>query len=115
MELRISEGANLPCSIFEFLQGGLLAGQQKVVLCYYIADGEYWGSRSLGSRIRRHRGPVDYVAQVQIVASNYLPPGDSTMTRVCTFAVDSATEIARLFVNMNKDRRPDESAETPEE
>jgi hypothetical protein len=112
-ELPLSNGAKLPCTIFEFSQSKGLEGQRRAILCYYVADGQYWGSRlTLHSNIRRRSGPVDYVAQVQIAAATEMPAADAAMRLVRSFAIDSASDIIRLFENLEENRNSDQRAET---
>ena len=117
MELPLDDGAMLPCRVLEFSRGGLLAPEKKTVLCYYMADGQFCGNRSvLRSRVRRGSNMVNCVAQVQIAASVGENLTAVAATRlVCAFAVDSAPSIAHLFEDIEKDRNSSQSQELPEE
>lgn len=102
VELPLTDGSKLPCSVFEFLSGGLDT-KKTTVLCYFIVDGQYCGDLSLlRSRAWRGSGTVHHAAQVQI-GSRETPTADSGMRLVSAFAVDSAPLIARLFKDREKD------------
>lgn len=113
MELSLADGTKLPCSIFEFSRGGLDA-RRMTVLNYFIVDGQHCGDASLlRSRAWRGSGTVSYVVQVQIAASQETTTGGSATTLVCAFAVDSASFIAQLFEDLEKDRNLGEIRELP--
>lgn len=111
MELLLEDEMKLPCSIFQFFQGGLDT-KKVTVLHYSIADGQYFGDVS-GSLLKASRGirAVGYVAQVQIIASTESLTDDSATRLVSAFAVDSALSIAQLFEAFENDRS---SGEFPE-
>lgn len=108
MELSLSDGSKLPCTVLNFFGGGL--DSRKVsVLNYFIVDGQYYGSLSLlRSKGRRCLGMIKYAAQVQIVTSNDSLNVDSAMRLVSAFAVDSAPLIAWLFEDIERSRRSGE-------
>ena len=112
MELLLNDGIKLPCSIFQFFQGGLDT-KKVTVLLYLIADGQYFGDVS-GSLLKASQGirAVGYVAQVQIVASTESLTTDSATRLVSDFAVDSASSIARLFEALEDDRSSGEFRES---
>ena len=103
-ELLLDDGIKLPCSIFQFFHGGLDT-KKVTVLHYSIADGQYFGDVS-GSLLKAGQGlrAVDYVAQVQIIASTESLTSDSATRLVSAFAVDSALSIVRLFEAIEEDR-----------
>lgn len=114
-ELPLANGGKLPCTIFEFSQSRGLEGQRKTVLCFYIAAGQYCGSRRvLQSRLRWRSSDVNYVAQVQIAAVDEVPAGDCTDELVCTFATDSAPIVARSLERMEVPLAQDEPAASSE-
>ncbi len=105
VELRINDQVKLPCGIFQFHRTDLTTAR-IVVLDYFIADGQHYGSISLlRSRVWRVFGSVDYVAQVQIAASCETLSVESATRAVCDFAVDSASLIAGAFQEIGKERR----------
>lgn len=112
-ELPLGNGTNLPCRILQFSRGEPVGPEQKTVLYYYMADGQFCGNRSqLRSRVRRGPSMVSCVAQVQIVASSIdAVTGDSATRIVSDFAIDSASAIAELFQHIEGDRRLGESCE----
>lgn len=111
-ELLLDDGMKLPCSIFQFFQGGLDT-KKVTVLHYSIADGRYFGDVS-GSLLKASQGirAVGYVAQVQIIASTESLTDDSVTRLVSAFAVDSALSIARLFEALEENRGSGESHES---
>ncbi len=112
MELLLDDGIKLPCSIFQFFQGGLDT-KKVTVLHYLIVDGQYFGDVSLSLHlVRRGIRAVGYVAQVQIVASTESLADDSATRLVSAFAVDSALSIARLFEAIEEDRSSGEFHES---
>ena len=97
-ELALGDEATLHCTIFEF-SGGILDTTKIAVLYYYIVDGEY--CRDLSDwQYRFWR--IGYIAQVHIVASFQTQKADDTTRVVSAFAVDSASQIMRLFDGMRK-------------
>jgi hypothetical protein len=111
MELSLHDGTTLPCSIFHFSRGGLNA-ERIVVLDYFVVDGWYCGDVSLlRSRAWRGSGTVDYVVQVQIIASTATLRNDSAKELVVDFGVDSASAIARLFENIGVKSNTDQIRE----
>lgn len=104
VELLIGDGMTLPCNIREFVRGGLVT-ERVTVLNYFIADGLYCRNISrLRSRVWRVFTAVDYVAQVQIVASTETLTTDEATRIVSDFAVDSASQIMKLFDHIEKDQ-----------
>lgn len=104
MELLPDDRMELPCSVFEFTQGGLNT-RKLILLNYFVVDGQYCGDVSLlRSKAWRGSGTIDYVVQVQIVASSETATADSAIRLVCAFAVDSASSVARLFDGLEEDR-----------
>ena len=110
MELPLSDGMKLPCSVFQFSRGALNT-KKVVVLDYYIVDGQYCRDVSLlRSKAWRGSGTVDYVAQVQIVTSiTAALTADSAERIVSDFAVESALPIAWLFENTETNQSSDKS------
>lgn len=103
MELPMNGGLKLPCSLFEFIRGGL--GRNRLsVLNYLIVDGQFYSDISpvMPMAWRRFRA-VDYVTRVQIVSTEVLT-ADLAIRTACAFAVDSAPYITRLFEDVEKDR-----------
>ncbi len=98
MELPLSDGIKLPCSVFQFSRGTLNT-KKTVVLNYYIVDRQYCGDVSLlRSKAWRGSGTVRSVTQVQIIASvTYNLTADSAERMICNFAAESAPSISRLF------------------
>jgi EpsI family protein len=108
MELPLSDGMKLPCSVFQFSRGTLNT-KKVAVLDYYIVDGQYCRDVSLlRSKAWRGSGTVGYVAQVQIVASITANlTADSAERLVRAFAVESASSVSRLFESAEESRRSD--------
>jgi len=108
VELPLSDGTALPCNVLQFSRG-ILSTQRVTVLNYYIVDGQYCRDVSrLRFKAWRGSGAVRYVAQVQITTAILeILPADSAETLICTFAVDSALPVARLFHNSNETQGPD--------
>ncbi len=108
VELPLSDGMKLPCSVFQFSRGTLNTNK-TVVLAYYIVDGQYCRDVSLlRSKAWRGSGTVRYVAQIQIAASTTANlTTDSVVRLVRTFAVESAPSISRLFESAEESRRSD--------
>jgi EpsI family protein len=108
MDLALSDGMTLPCSVFQFSRGALNT-ESVAVLDYYIVDGQYCRDVSLlRSKAWRGSGTVRYVAQVQIVAPiKATLTADSATRTVRAFAVESASSISQLFEDAGKDRRSD--------
>jgi EpsI family protein len=106
MELPLSDGMKLPCNILEFFRGTLNTNR-IVVLDYYIVDGQYCHDVSLlRSKAWRGSGTVDYVAQVQIATPiTATPTADSATRLVSDFAVDSASSIAQLLENAERNEQ----------
>lgn len=101
-ELPLNTGRKLPCTILQFRRG-TLDTEKVTVLHYFIVDGQPCSNVSLlRSRIWRLFAMVNYVAQVQIVASMETPTTGSPTSQVCAFAVDSASPVARLGENLRK-------------
>jgi hypothetical protein len=113
-ELLLDDGTKLPCRILQFSRaGGSLDVEKRTVLCYYMADGQFCGDRSLlRSRVRRGSG-VTCVAQIQIVASAGIATADSTTELATAFAVDSASSIVQLFKDIEKNRSSGQIREMP--
>ena len=109
-KLPLSNGMELPCSIFQFSRGTLNTNK-TVVLDYYIVDGQYCRDVSLlRSKAWRGSGTVDYVAQVQIVTFiTAVLTTDSAERIVSDFAVESALPIAWLFENTKTNQNSDKS------
>lgn len=104
VEMSVSDGSMLPCNILQFVRGDLLT-ERVTVLHYFVADGLYCGNISRSrSRTWQILAAVDYVAQVQIVASSRGALSADAATRlVSDFAVDSAPAITQLFENLEKE------------
>jgi hypothetical protein len=113
VKLPLNDGAMLPCKILQFSRGGALDPEKKTVLYYYMADGQFCGDRSvLRARVRRGPSMVHCVAQVQVAASSAeTATADSATRLVCAFAADSASSIAQLFEDLEKDRSSSQSQE----
>ena len=105
VELPLTDGTELPCSIFEFSRSGLRV-QRVVVLNYFIADGQHYGNASATrSRAGYRLAEVRYITQVQIIASvNLNVSSDSAKRIVSDFAVDSALSIAKLSDDIQNDQ-----------
>jgi len=112
VELSLSDGVKLPCNVLQFSRGALDT-RGVAVLDYYIVDGQYCHDVSLlRSKAWHGSGTVQYVAQVQIttaVGSTLM--ADSAAKLICDFAVNSASSIARLFENAQRDPNSDGSRE----
>jgi EpsI family protein len=108
MELPLSDGMKLPCSVFQFSRGTLNT-KKTVVLNYYIVDRQYCSNVSLlRSKAWLGSGTVRSVAQVQIVASVTANlTADLAARIVYAFAVESAPSISRLFESTKESRRSD--------
>jgi hypothetical protein len=107
VELNIGNSLKLPCKILQFEQGGSLGTVKKVVLYYYVADGEFYGDRSQ-LRVEVRRGPrtVNCIGQVQIAASSKeISNADSLVEIVSDFAVESAPLISDMFKRIGEDQR----------
>ena len=110
VELTLSDGARLPCSVFQFQRGDLQI-ERATVLHYYIVDGQCSDDISLlQSKLWRLGGTADYLARVLIVAPNESATADSAVRLVSSFAVDSAASIAQLLDDLQKSRAPSESS-----
>ena len=107
MELLLDDGTILPCQILHFDYDGFLNLGKKTILCYYVADSEFCGNRSvLKLKVRSRSSTVHYMAQVQIAASTTGTQDiDKTEKIVCDFAVKSAPLIADLFSNIRKQQK----------
>jgi len=105
--LPLNDRIKLPCSIFQFIRGEVNP-TEMTVLHYFITDGQYHDSISeLRSKLWHVFSSVQWVAQVQIVASTAALTEGSAKTLVCDFAVDSASSIAELFEHIQKDQNVD--------
>jgi len=100
MEMLLSDGMKLQCTVFQFSRG-TLNKKKLAVLHYYIIDGQYCRDVSLlRSNVWRGSGTVDYIAQVQIVtALRGDLTADSAVKTISAFAVESASSISKLFEN----------------
>jgi EpsI family protein len=100
----------LPCNIYIFSRGAL-STNKTLVLDYYIVDGQYSRDVSLlRSRAWRGSGTIDYVAQVQIVASTTVNQNTSFVEKtICDFAIESASPISKLFESTEDTKVPDEN------
>ncbi len=109
VELPIGDGTKLACRIVQFSRGGSLDPEKKMVLYYYMADGQLYANRSqLRFRVRRGPNVVNCIAQVQIAVSSIgILDADSMVRIVSDFAVDSASSIAELFEHIQKDQSID--------
>lgn len=98
VELPFSNGTKLPCNCFRFTRGALNTSN-VVVLDYYIVDGQYCHDVSLlRSKAWRGSGTIEYVAQIQIVASITAGVSADSVTKIVQdFAADSAPLIYGLF------------------
>ena len=104
MRLPIENEGELPCMVLEFSRGGSFGSQKKTVLCYYVADGEFYDNRSvLRSRVLYGSSMIHCVGQVQIVASDESLSIDSGRGVVSDFAIDSASVICGLFKHIADD------------
>jgi EpsI family protein len=105
IELSLDDGTKLPCTVLRFSRG-YPATTTILVLHYYIVEGRRRADISTTfSDIGRRFATVDYVAQVQIVASSEAFVGDSATRLASAFAVDSATSIKELFEDIGRDRK----------
>lgn len=109
IELVLDHGTKLVCRIVQLFRGRLLEAEKKIVLYYYVADGQFYGNRSqLRSRVNRGSNMVNCFAQVQIIASSKETLTTDSMVRIVSdFAVDSASSIAELFEHIQKDQNVD--------
>jgi len=104
VELPLNDGTKLPCSVLQFCRFGLDT-RRLTALNYFIMDGRYYGDFSaVLSKAERRFAAVGYAVQVQIVTSTEPLTIDPATRLVCDFAVDSASSIARLFGDLEKDR-----------
>ena len=107
-ELPLNTGRKLPCVMLQF-QRGSLDTDEVTVLHYVIADGQPRSNVSLfRSRIWRLFATVNYVAQVQIIASTKTQATDSAMSQVRAFAVDSASSIVWLCEDLRRGKNASE-------
>ena len=113
IELPLNSGAKLPCSVFQFVRGGLDV-KRVTVLHYFIVDGQCGDDSLLRRKGWGRFAKTGYVAQVQVVTQAETFTDDSAIKRVCAFAVDSAAPIARLFEDIKKDWNSGESRSVPE-
>jgi EpsI family protein len=96
VEIPLENGSSLSCQVHRFHRGGL---EQKriTVLNYYVVDGQYCPDVSLlRSKVWKRTNNQEYAAQVQIVASDSIAPGNSEDS-VRRFAVACAQPIRSLF------------------
>ncbi|RPJ19102.1 MAG: exosortase-associated EpsI family protein, partial [Planctomycetaceae bacterium] len=113
-ELILSDGARLPCNIFQFSRG-ILSTEKTVVLYYYIVDGRHCADvSSLRAKVWRGPRAIGYVAQVEIVAT---VTGTLSIAlaenAVSEFAVESALPAAELFRHMQEGSQTREPATRP--
>jgi len=115
-EVPLSDGSKLPCNLLQFSKGSLHT-QEVLILDYYIVDGQYCPDVSLlRSKAWRGSGTVQYVAQVEIVtAITATLTADSPAGLISTFAAESASCIAQLFENPQRNQSLDESHESSKE
>jgi len=112
LDLPLSEGNKLPCTIFQFARNELYK-ERVTVLHYWIADGRFYRDVSpLRLRLWRLSEKVDFIAQVQIIASSGGPITPDAMIKkiISDFAVDSASSIAELFEHAGEKRTEDKKA-----
>jgi len=114
VELPLDDGTKLPCDIFKFFRGGL-DNHTVTVLNYFIVDGQCGDSSLLRPKAWHRFAAVDYAGQIQIVTSSKTITNNVAKSLVCSFAVDSAPLIARLFDDIKKARSFGESAKALEE
>lgn len=106
LDLPLSKGSTLPCTIYQFIRNELNK-TRVTVLHYWIVDGRICRNASfLRSRLWRINSKVNYVAQVQIVSSVRTSTADSSKRIVSDFAVDFAPSIAELFERIQLDQTP---------
>ena len=106
LDLPLSEGNKLPCTIYQFVRDELNK-KRVTVLHYWIIDGQFCRDASLvRSRLLRITSKVNYVAQVQIVSSVRTSTADSAKRIISDFAVDSTSLIAELFERIQLDQTP---------
>lgn len=106
MDLTIDNVSNLSCKILRFERDRSFGSEKKVVLYYYMADGQFCGTRSqLRRQVRLGSKMINCIGQVQIAASTKETVGiDSTIKIVSDFAVESAPMIAELFKSIQKNQ-----------
>ncbi len=101
-ELTLGEGKILPCTIYHFSRGSLEV-EHVVVLHYLVADGEYYSDVPvLESRLWHIFSSIDYVARVMISTSGRISRDEAGEETVCEFAKDSATALAHLFNDVQR-------------
>jgi hypothetical protein len=104
-ELPMSGGPKLPCDVLRFSRDRP-ESRGVAVLHYWIADGRWLGHMSrLDSNILHILRTVGYVAHVQISAATTAFDPEAGAKCVADFAADSAGPIARLFQDIERDRR----------
>jgi EpsI family protein len=104
-ELPMSGGPQLPCDVLRFSRDKP-ESRGVIVLHYWIADGRWLGRVShLDSNILHILRRVDYAAHVQISASTTVYDPEAGAKCAADFAADSAGPIARLFQDIDRDRR----------
>jgi hypothetical protein len=116
VELILENNTKLPCTILQFYRGDSLIKERKTILCYYMADKQFCGNRSvLQSRVQHSPSIVNCIAQIQIFASSVEDQtSDGIMKLVSDFAVDSASSIVDLLSSIQKDQTVN-SAQTAKE
>ena len=111
LELTLANGMTLPCTIFEFLRGGVSVQRVTVLHCL-IVDGQFCGDFAAVLKITGHRfDTVRYVAQMQIVASLEPSMVDSKAGTVAAFAMDLAPHVAELLGDLPGEAPLPESVE----
>jgi EpsI family protein len=113
IDVPLSDGSKLPCNLLQFSKGALQT-EEVVILDYYIVDGQHCPDVSLlRSKAWRGSGTVQYVAQVEVISVvTAALPADSAAKLVSTFAAESASSIAQLFENRQRNQSSDESHES---
>lgn len=96
--LTTAEGRPLPCRILRFAQGGFDLGE-VVVVNYYIVDDAYCPDETrLRARAAAGAGSIDYMAQVQVVASaNALADIETCRLAAIRFAQASAEALRAVL------------------
>ncbi|MHC4167963.1 MAG: exosortase C-terminal domain/associated protein EpsI [Planctomycetota bacterium] len=100
VRLDLDDGIKLPCNVLQFSPGGR-DNNGVVVLDFYIIDGQYYADvsavRKMAWRALFRLKDVDHIVQVQIAVSAAHQRADEARKSVTDFAVESASEIYRLF------------------
>ncbi|GMV96961.1 MAG: hypothetical protein AMXMBFR83_13200 [Phycisphaerae bacterium] len=96
IDLRISEGASLPCRLLSFRKSGI-SEADLLVLNYYLVRGDYSPDvSSLRSQAARLDPRTDYMAQVQIV-QNGVGAAEPSQEPVCRLATTLGPVVRQVL------------------